>query len=221
MTPLIITTFGGLSKMIPNYYEVLGVKNDASYDDVKRAWREKAKQWHPDKFLSAEEKLKAHEKFIDVMEAYTVLIDVNRRIGYDSRMDGAQPNRPYVGYETASPVYDQKEASDMYREILAETPWEFTKQTFTVLLLLIPGGFFGVMTILLIVMLFGFVKTEPELGFWGVIMLAFMAFVGMVLSMFTMFLLINLYYRAKRVTKWAILRARGQRIFSKTLMKYT
>jgi DnaJ-like protein len=47
--------------MIPNYYEILGVKNDASYDDVKTAWREKAKQWHPDKFLSVEEKLKAHE----------------------------------------------------------------------------------------------------------------------------------------------------------------
>jgi len=114
--------------MIPNYYEILGVKNDASYDDVKTAWREKAKQWHPDKFLSVEEKLKAHEQIINIMEAYTILIDVDRRASYDSRMDAAQPNRPYAGYENASPVDDQKEASDMYREILAETPWEFTKQ---------------------------------------------------------------------------------------------
>jgi len=80
--------------MIPNYYEILGVKNDASYDDVKTAWREKAKQWHPDKFLSVEEKLKAHEQFINIMEAYTILIDVDRRASYDSRMDAAQPNRP-------------------------------------------------------------------------------------------------------------------------------
>lgn len=194
--------------MIQNHYEILGVKNDASYDDIKRAWREKAKQWHPDKFRSSEEKLNAHGKFIEIMEAYTVLIDVTKRAGYDSKVVDAQPKRQYAGYEKASPENDQKEASDLYQEILAETPWDFTKTTFLALFLLFPCGGVGIVGPIL--MLLGIIEGNPDFG--GVIWIGFSAFISIGLLM-------NLYYRAKRIKEWATLKARGQRIFSKDLMK--
>ena len=67
--------------MDKNYYDILGVKKDASDDEIKKAYRQMAKKYHPDLNpgdASAAEKLK------EVNEAYEVLGDKTKRSNYDT-----------------------------------------------------------------------------------------------------------------------------------------
>lgn len=63
-----------------DYYEVLGVSKGASAEDIKKAYRKKAIQYHPDKNPGDKE---AEEKFKEAAEAYEVLSDENKRARYD------------------------------------------------------------------------------------------------------------------------------------------
>jgi len=65
-----------------DYYDVLGINKDASLDEIKRAYRSLALQYHPDK-VSPEKKKEAEEKFKEISEAYAVLSDSNKRAQYD------------------------------------------------------------------------------------------------------------------------------------------
>ena len=64
-----------------DYYDVLGVSKSASGDDIKKAYRKKAVQHHPDK--NPDDK-SAEAKFKEVGEAYEVLSDEQKRAAYDS-----------------------------------------------------------------------------------------------------------------------------------------
>lgn len=68
-----------------NYYEILGVPKNASKEDIKRAYREKAKQYHPDRPGGDAEKFKA------AGEAHAVLSDDAKRAQYD-RFGSAGPS---------------------------------------------------------------------------------------------------------------------------------
>ncbi|MDD2960715.1 MAG: molecular chaperone DnaJ [Muribaculaceae bacterium] len=63
-----------------DYYEVLGVSKTATADELKKAYRKKALQYHPDKNPGNKE---AEEKFKEAAEAYDVLSDENKRARYD------------------------------------------------------------------------------------------------------------------------------------------
>uniref|UniRef100_A0A3Q1FLK6 DnaJ heat shock protein family (Hsp40) member B6a n=1 Tax=Acanthochromis polyacanthus TaxID=80966 RepID=A0A3Q1FLK6_9TELE len=64
-----------------DYYQILGVRMDASADDLKKAYRKLALRWHPDK--NPENKEEAEKKFKELSEAYEVLSDANKRSIYD------------------------------------------------------------------------------------------------------------------------------------------
>ena len=71
-----------------DYYEVLGLSKGASDDDIKRAYRKLAKQYHPDVNKAPD----AEEKFKEINEAYEVLSDPQKKQTYDqfgfAGMDG-------------------------------------------------------------------------------------------------------------------------------------
>ena len=63
-----------------DYYEVLGVDKNATVEEIKKAYRKKAIQYHPDKNPGDKD---AEEKFKEAAEAYDVLSDPQKRQRYD------------------------------------------------------------------------------------------------------------------------------------------
>jgi molecular chaperone DnaJ len=63
-----------------DFYSVLGVERTASDDEIKKAYRKLAMQYHPDRNNGSRD---AEEKFKEITEAYDVLRDANKRAAYD------------------------------------------------------------------------------------------------------------------------------------------
>ena len=83
-----------------DYYEVLGVEKNATADEIKKAYRKKAIQYHPDRNPGDKE---AEEKFKEAAEAYDVLSNPDKRARYDqfghAGMSGAAGNGgPFGGF---------------------------------------------------------------------------------------------------------------------------
>lgn len=67
--------------MARDYYEVLGVSQNASFDEIKRAYRKLAREHHPD--VNANRREEAEAAFKEIGEAYAVLSDEQKRSIYD------------------------------------------------------------------------------------------------------------------------------------------
>ena len=75
-------------------YRILGVDRQASTQEIRKAYKNKAKEWHPDKNDSPN----AQDKFVEINAAYELLSDAERRKNYD---------RHGVGKKHALKKYDQ------------------------------------------------------------------------------------------------------------------
>ncbi|MGI9012106.1 MAG: J domain-containing protein [Nitrososphaeraceae archaeon] len=63
-----------------DYYKILGITKDSNQIQIRKAFRELALQYHPDKNKNSEE---SKERFMEIVQAYEVLSDVKARERYD------------------------------------------------------------------------------------------------------------------------------------------
>ena len=93
-----------------DYYAILGVPRTASADDLKKAFRQLARKYHPD---VAKDKSGAEEKFKEINEAYEVLSDPEKRRRYDTLganwQDGVPPPPRRGGRRQARPGGTEEE----------------------------------------------------------------------------------------------------------------
>ena len=104
-----------------DYYEVLGVQKSASEEEIKKAYRKLAREFHPDRNPGDK---KAEGKFKEVQEAYDVLSDQTKRSQYDrfGRVgpDGGGGGPGGQGFQWGGPggfqQVDPGEAADIFRQ---------------------------------------------------------------------------------------------------------
>ena len=89
-----------------DYYEVLGVNKNATDDELKKAYRQLAKKYHPD--ANPDNPKEAEAKFKEVSEAYEVLSDKQKRTMYDQfghdgpqGFGGGNPGGGYYSYSSS------------------------------------------------------------------------------------------------------------------------
>ena len=96
-----------------DYYEVLGVDKSASKDDIKKAYRQAAKKYHPD--LNKDNPEAAAEKFKEVNEAYEVLSDDQKKAAYDAYGHaGVDPNAGFGGANAGGFGFDMGDIFDSF-----------------------------------------------------------------------------------------------------------
>lgn len=83
-----------------DYYDILGVSKNASTDEIKKAYRKAALEWHPDRHK--DDKETAEKKFKEINEAYQVLSDPKKKSMYDqygtaSGPQGFPGGNPFTG----------------------------------------------------------------------------------------------------------------------------
>ena len=89
-----------------DYYEALGVPRDAKPEEIKRAYRKLALQWHPDRHKEGKQRVEAEQRFKRISEAYEVLSDPEKRARYDrfgEHWKQGEEFTPPAGARTMSP----------------------------------------------------------------------------------------------------------------------
>ncbi|KAF7026415.1 hypothetical protein CFC21_038520 [Triticum aestivum] len=94
-----------------DYYEILNVDRSATDDDLRRAYRQLAMRWHPDKNPTGDKDSEA--KFKDITQAYNVLSDASKRAVYDQHGEEGLKGPP------------QQPADDIFAEFFGSTPFTY------------------------------------------------------------------------------------------------
>src|SRR5574344_262738 len=97
-----LLTFEKIKKEVnklKNYYEILEVNPKASNEIIKKVYKIKIKQNHPDLF-QGEEKIKAEEITKEITEAYDTLQDNKKRAEYDFELENEISNSKNLKYES-------------------------------------------------------------------------------------------------------------------------
>ncbi|MDP2913557.1 MAG: molecular chaperone DnaJ [Candidatus Omnitrophota bacterium] len=106
-----------------DYYEALGLSKNASSDEIKKAYRNLALKYHPDR-VPAEKKKEAEERFKEISEAYEVLIDDEKKANYDqyghSGVEGAFKQggftwQDFHHFDDIKDIFGEFDLSDLFR----------------------------------------------------------------------------------------------------------
>lgn len=108
--------------MKENYYNILGVTRDASEEDIKKSYRKLAFQYHPDRNPAGDKACEV--KFKEIVAAYHILSDKNRRTIYDFDLAKAV-RKPNSTVTSAQPRPQPKQQSSTSARP-AETPTNIT-----------------------------------------------------------------------------------------------
>ena len=104
-----------------DYYELLGIKNDASVAEIKKAYRDMVKKYHPDINKSSD----ASKIIISLNEAKETLLDEDKRKEYDELLNEIKYSKQYT---TSKENNTYKEKTKEYKENYSEsyvTRWQF------------------------------------------------------------------------------------------------
>ncbi len=108
-----------------DYYEILGLAKNSSDDEIKKAYRQLASKYHPDKFPGADdspEKKSAEEKFKEVREAYDILSDSEKRSLYDTQGHaGLDPVNQRGAQQWNNRAAGNGQFEDMFRTFFSQT----------------------------------------------------------------------------------------------------
>lgn len=113
-----------------DYYHILGVPENASETEIKKAYRKLAIEFHPDH--NQDDTHKAEEKFKEITEAYGVLMDPLKRREYDRYRAGmftGTGDSSHFGYSQQD-IFENMFRQAFGRDIFSEMNKEFSKQGF-------------------------------------------------------------------------------------------
>lgn len=94
-----------------DYYEILGVDRGAAPEEIKKAYRKLAVQYHPDK--NPGDKV-AEEKFKEASNAYSVLSDPEKRRVYDTRGHAGVHGMGFEGYQNMDDIFSHINLDDLF-----------------------------------------------------------------------------------------------------------
>src|SRR5262245_46604483 len=101
-----------------DYYRILGVHLEATEDEIRRAYRRLALQWHPDRNRGSAE---ASERFKEISEAYGVLMDRTKRREYDRVRRGTGPGDFHADRDQVfRDLFSDPRASAVFDELARE-----------------------------------------------------------------------------------------------------
>lgn len=100
-------------------YRVLGVKRDATEEEIKREYRKVAKKYHPDANPGNEA---AAKKFREAAEAYAVLGDAKKRENHDKELDGGRAGSVGGNGSTSAADFDFGSMSGNFEQFFGFNP---------------------------------------------------------------------------------------------------
>lgn len=130
-----------------NYYRILGINEKASIPEIKRAYRQKAKLFHPDRNDSP----KAAEAFHVLQDAYQTLVSPEKRRKYDIRLRFKEPVNPRMAHDTTDPRYRKSPYSSDYRAHEIADEKRFNPHPVLLISLYLSAMFVGAVCITLLV----------------------------------------------------------------------
>ena len=104
-----------------DYYELLGVKRDATSEEIKKAYRKQAKKWHPD--INKDKDAPNISKKLN--EAKEILLDESKRQKYDVYLQETEKNKYNPKYKETKEYSETKETNNH------ETSSSYTEETYT------------------------------------------------------------------------------------------